>query len=240
MDIMLLRDRLLAWILPHHCPLCSQPSQQFLCSPCFETLPCIHHGCSVCSLPLYTGDASVCGECQKQPPAFDKVIAGFSFESPVGHFINQFKHRGKLDSVSLMVDTLISRIDSTSWSDSSGSDSTPDLITSVPLHWSTLLRRGFNQSEIIARLLANKTGLPYRAVVGKRVRTSKQQALSRRERLNNLRQVFDLCADVAGKHIVVVDDVVTTGATAETLARLLKKVGARRVDVWALARTPKH
>ena len=235
MDIFLLRNRVLAWILPHHCPLCLQPSHQFLCSPCFETLPCIHYGCAVCSLPLYTGDVSVCGECQKHPPAFERVIAAFSFESPVGHFINQFKHRGKVGSVSLMVDTLTHRINSIA-----ESDPAPDLITSVPLHWTTLLRRGFNQSEIIARLLAEKTGLPYRAVARKRVRTSKQQVLSRRERLYNLKQVFNLRADVAGKYVVVVDDVVTTGATAETLARLLKKAGARRVDMWALARTPKH
>lgn len=182
----------------------------------------------------------MCGECQKHPPAFDRVIAAFSFESPVGHFINQFKHRGKLDSVSLMVDTLMDRIDSISPSNSTDSDSAPDLVTSVPLHWTTLLRRGFNQSEIIARQLANKMGLPYQTVVGKRVRTSKQQALSRRERLNNLKQVFNLRTDVTGKYVAVVDDVVTTGATAETLARLLKKAGARRVEVWALARTPKH
>lgn len=177
----------------------------------------------------------MCGECQKHTPSFDKIVAAFSFESPVGHFINQFKHRGKLDSVSLMVDSLTHRIDSIP-----GVDSTPDLITSVPLHWTTLLHRSFNQSEIIARLLAKNMRLPYRAIAGKRVRTSKQQTLSRRERLNNLKQVFTLREDVTGKYIAVVDDVVTTGATAETLARLLKKAGARRVEVWALARTPKR
>ena len=176
----------------------------------------------------------MCGECQKHPPAFDQVVAAFSFASPVGHFINQFKHRGKLDSVPLMVDTLVDRIDAIS-----GPDSTPDLITSVPLHWTTLLRRGFNQSEIIARLLAKKKRLLYRAIARKRVRTSKQQTLSRRERLNNLKQVFTLREDVTGKYVAVIDDVVTTGATAETMARLLKKAGARRVDVWAFARTPK-
>lgn len=87
--------------------------------------------------------------------------------------------------------------------------------------------------------MAKRLNLSYRKVAGKRVRTSKQQTLSRRERLSNLRKAFRLRTDVTDKYIVLVDDVVTTGATAETLARLLKKHGARRVDVWALARTPK-
>lgn len=222
---------MLDWILPHHCPLCSQPTQQFLCSPCFEGLPRIHHCCAVCSLPLFTDDADVCGECQKHQPAFDRITAAFSFGSPVDHFINQLKHKGKFDSLPLMAEALVSRI--------SAASDPPELITSVPLHWTTTLRRGFNQSELIGRLLAKRTKLPYRTVAGKRIRTSKQQTLSRRERLNNLKQAFSLRCDVADKHIALVDDVVTTGATAETLARLLKKHGARRVDVWALARTPK-
>ncbi len=230
MEISSLRDRLFDWILPHYCPLCSQPSPQFLCAPCFKGLPRITHCCTVCSLPLVAGDRDVCGECQKQPPAFDRITAAFSFESPIGHFINQFKHKGKFDSLPLMVEGLLNRIDKAN---------SPDLITSVPLHWATLLRRGFNQSEIIGRLLAKRLNLSYRKVAGKRVRTSKQQTLSRRERLSNLRKAFRLRTDVTDKYIVLVDDVVTTGATAETLARLLKKHGARRVDVWALARTPK-
>ena len=119
------------------------------------------------------------------------------------------------------------------------SDTLPDLVTSVPLHWTRAFTRGFNQSELLSRFLAVDVNRPYQNTMRKLTRTQKQQDLDRRARLNNLKQAFEVKADVNNKHIAVVDDVVTTGATAETLATLLKAAGARRVDIWALARTPK-
>jgi ComF family protein len=116
----------------------------------------------------------------------------------------------------------------------------PDLLLPVPLHPLRLRKRGFNQSIELTRILARHYRLPYDWRICRRIKETKAQSeLSERERRRNLSNAFQVCTAVNGSHLVVVDDVITTGATATELSKLLIKAGAKRVDVWAVARTPK-
>jgi ComF family protein len=115
----------------------------------------------------------------------------------------------------------------------------PDLILPVPLHRQRLRVRGFNQSLEIARPIGRHFGIPVTSRLCRRVRaTPAQTGLDRKTRRKNLRQAFQLNGGVQGQAIALLDDVVTTGSTVTELARLLKRSGASRVDVWAVARTP--
>jgi ComF family protein len=108
----------------------------------------------------------------------------------------------------------------------------------VPLHPVKLRSRGFNQSIELTRVLARHYHLPYDWRICRRIKQTKAQSELRREhRRRNLRNAFQVCAEIKGFHLVVVDDVITTGATVTELCKVLKRAGAKRVDVWALART---
>ncbi|MCU7838176.1 MAG: ComF family protein [Candidatus Thiodiazotropha sp. (ex. Lucinoma kazani)] len=115
----------------------------------------------------------------------------------------------------------------------------PDLIIPVPLHPLRLQERGFNQSLELSRAVARHYRLPVNWQLCRRVRhTQAQSDLSEKARQKNLRQAFEVCADIQGAHLVLFDDVITTGATVTELSKTLKRAGAKRVDVWAMARTP--
>ncbi len=114
----------------------------------------------------------------------------------------------------------------------------PELVTAVPLHRWRLIRRGFNQSELVARLLASELRLPYRALLQRTRATPAQQSLDARQRRSNLNRAFHCPAPLDGQCIALVDDVITTGATANEISRTLLAAGAGAVHVWCLARTP--
>jgi ComF family protein len=114
----------------------------------------------------------------------------------------------------------------------------PDAIVPVPLHPQRLRQRGYNQALEMARLLERRLALPVAAACCQRIRsTQAQSALAARQRRSNIRGAFDVTAPLP-RHLAILDDVVTTGATVSELARVLRRHGCERVDVWALARTP--
>ncbi|MEW8050140.1 MAG: ComF family protein [Candidatus Thiodiazotropha sp.] len=119
-------------------------------------------------------------------------------------------------------------------------DERPDVLVPVPLHPLRLRKRGFNQSVEITRVVARQCRLPFDWRLCRRTKETKTQSeLNEEERRRNISNAFQVCADVKGTHLALVDDVITTGATVTELSRMLKKAGAKRVDVWAIARTPK-
>jgi ComF family protein len=116
----------------------------------------------------------------------------------------------------------------------------PDILIPVPLHPSRLQRRGFNQSVELSKVLAKHYHLSYDWHICRRIKQTKAQSeLRGDERRRNLSNAFQVCADIKGAHLVVVDDVITTGATVTELSKALNRAGAKRVDVWAIARTTK-
>jgi len=174
-----------------------------------------------------------CGACRAAPPSFDHARAIGRYEGPLRQAIHLFKYRGKLGLQQPLLQLAIEHFDAHFPGISC------DAIIPVPLHRERFMQREFNQAMVLAKGLAHYLKVPVleRALV--RVRSTRPQVeLSGSERRENVKQAFAV-TDVAaleGKQVLVVDDVLTTGATLGEVARTLKVAGATRVDVFALAR----
>lgn len=228
-------------LLGSHCLLCGLPfeasdpaSPVDLCPPCAAALPYIDRYCLQCGLPLPT--IQYCGACQVDPPPFQRCIAPLRYEPPIAQLIARFKYDGRLAYGRLLSDELTRRL-------RREPDLGADAIAPVPLHWRRRWSRGFNQAEIIADELGRALRLPLCLGVLVRARaTPAQQSLDAEQRRRNLRAAFAIRKNrggmLEGRRIALVDDVVTTGATASEITRLLLNAGARSVQVWCLARTP--
>lgn len=214
------------------CLLCGTNSHNGLCcASCDADLPRLaDQHCPVCALPALAG--SICGRCLKQPPLFDHTVAAFSYKFPLDKLIQALKYRERLILVNFLADALARRI-----------SAKPDCIVAMPLHPARLRERGFNQSLLLARQISRRQDIPLLANTCERIRnTPPQSSLPWKERDKNMRQAF-ACkpgADVRGKHVAIVDDVMTTGASIGELARVLKQAGANEVSAWVVARTLPH
>lgn len=226
--------------IPKLCHLCKQPNaNRFLCNSCLADLPKLSNHCIQCALPL-PGEGStpleqMCGACLKQTPAFHRTYCRFVYDFPLDQLLAQCKEHGKWQIGVQLADLMAAHLMALE------NENQPDVICFVPLHWRRIMQRGFNQSEIFARRLSKKLSIPVIKCLKKSKRTRIQHSLKRIDRLRNLNGAFTVINEdlICKKHLALVDDVVTTGATSETLARALLEAGASRIDIWALARTVK-
>jgi ComF family protein len=218
----------LARLLPQDCFVCGQGSgNRLVCAACEADLPHLAGPlCPACALP--TADGAVCGACQSVPPHFDATSAAFRYAFPVEHIVQGLKYRHRLPLAGWLAGTLAPRLDSTRI----------DCLLPLPLSAQRMKERGFNQAQEIARPLAQQLGLPLVSDACVRVRDGAPQAsLPWKERQANIRNAFECRLDLTGKTIAVVDDVMTTGATLNEFARMLKLHGAARVENWVAVRT---
>lgn len=223
----------------HICLLCAETADTAhpLCSACEGELPWLGGHCNVCALPL-PATGLTCGACQKRPPAFARVEAAWRYAFPVDSLITRFKHQAQWPMGRLLAELLSHHLQHAF----AEGLPRPDLLLPVPLGRKRLRSRGFNQAGMLADWLGNSLQLPVQERWLLRPQEgAHQQELDAAARKRNLRQAFALTptAAVRDRHVAVIDDVLTTGATAEALSRLLLKTGAKRVDVYCLARTPK-
>ncbi|TPG66902.1 ComF family protein [Pseudomonas arsenicoxydans] len=221
------------------CLLCAEPAEEHIpiCMACETELPWLGDHCQTCALPL-PGTGLTCGQCLKQPPAFEQVAAPWSYSFPLDTLITRFKHSAKWPFGRLLADLLAQYLQHRFDEDLNR----PDALVPVPLAAKRLRQRGFNQAAMLARWLGAHLDIPCDETLLLRIQdTSAQQDLNAEARKKNLRNAFSLTpgAQIKGRHLALVDDVLTTGATAQALARLLMDAGAARVDVYCLARTPK-
>ncbi len=178
-----------------------------------------------------TGDTvrRVCGACQRRPPAFAAAVALFRYAPPIDQLVHGLKYHGRLELArvlgGLLADALARRSLHT------------DLIVPVPLHRARLRARGFNQALELAWPVSRRLGVPidYRCVVRARD-TAPQATLTRKARRRNVRGAFVATGRLDGLRVALVDDVATTGHTADAVAACLRRAGARRVELWVLAR----
>jgi ComF family protein len=200
---------------------------RLVCPACATDLPYLGAPtCPVCALP--TTDGAVCGDCQKSPPAFDASTAAFRYAFPVEHLVQGLKYGHRLPLAGWLAEALASRL----------ATAGVDCIVPLPLSAQRMKERGFNQAQEIARPLARRLGLPLLSDACQRaLDTAPQASLPWKARHANMRNAFECTADLTGKSIAVVDDVMTTGATLNECARMLKLHGARRVENWVVART---
>lgn len=219
-----------AALLPQDCFLCAAASgDNLLCPACSASLPYLSaERCPLCALP--TPGAAVCGACLKQAPHFDATRAVFRYEFPLDRLIQSLKYAHRLASANFLGRALAQL----------ASPLRPDLVLPVPLAPARLAERGFNQALELARPLARALGAPLElSRIHRRRDTAPQASLPWKERKRNIRHAFECEIDLAGKTVLVVDDVMTTGATLDELARTLKAHGATRVENCVLARALK-
>jgi ComF family protein len=219
-------------------PLSTDDSCVFLCHSCLQDLPRIHNPCVQCGEPISDNSSQPqltrCSRCQQQPPAFDYCYSNYRYHPPLNFWIRQGKDKQRLEwmirlagLMQLSPPPMLHQVDAFLY---------------VPSHWQQLLRRGYNPAAILCEQLHHQTGIPLiKEAVLKRHHQDQRQldAHERRQKISASLACGEL--DLDGLHLLLIEDVVTTGATADAVARLLKEQGAAIVGVWALARTaPKN
>ncbi len=201
-----------------------------LCRPCLEKLPYIQISCPTCGVPLLINQ-QFCGQCLQTNSPIHRAHPTFIYEGVIKDQIIQLKyHNGlylNLALARLMQHKLRNKYQEQPW---------PQALISVPLHSSKMRKRGYNQSLELSRALSKLINIPEQSRLVKKIkRTADQATLPLDERKKNIKGVFSVLKPLP-KHIAIIDDVMTTGETVKQLARTLKKHGAKRVDVWCLAR----
>jgi ComF family protein len=224
--------------LPGCCPVCQDWGDGQLCAPCVHRFAAVVPRCHRCALALPAGQA-LCGECLREPPPFAHCVCLADSAFPWDRLITRFKFHQSPELALLLADTLAAAA-------RQQHAPLPQAFVPVPLSDLRLAERGYDQAWALARRLGHALGVPAEArLLQRRFDARHQVQLSRRERLANLRGAFAVpsakLARVQGRHLALVDDVMTTGATAQEAARTLLQAGAARVDLWIVARTaPTH
>jgi ComF family protein len=238
---------LLHLLLPSACALCGAGCDGVVCAPCraHYCLP-VTNRCVRCANPLPETTSfprrreskfieSTCTTCQAYPPAYDATITAVDYAPPLDHLVLQLKFSARLPLApwfaELLRDAILAR----------PGLPLPDLLCPVPLGPSRLVERGFNQALEIARPLAGALGVAlHPRLAARRVDTRAQSGVSPHERAENIRGAFAIedTELVDGRHVGIVDDVMTSGSTLEELAATFKRFGAARVTSLVFARTP--
>lgn len=217
--------------LPNYCLLCRLTPTTFgLCRACMQSLPWQHAACPCCAEPML--ENVLCGQCLQHEHSYDQIIAPLRYEHAMRYFISQFKFHERLIVANVLSALLIQHLKTRQ------DFIRPDLLLPVPLHSARLRMRGFNQALELAKPLARALNIPlHRTRLYKKQASVAQSLLDFKTRQKNIKNVFGLKHSVLGKHIGIVDDVVTTASTVNEIAKLLKQQGATRVSVFAIART---
>lgn len=223
-------------VLPPQCLGCAAPVAEpgALCPTCWEAISFVDHPlCSCCGLPfdIDPGPQALCGGCLREPPSFRRARAVFRYDDHGKHLILRFKHGDRLD----MAPTF------GRWLARAGAEllADADVVVPVPLHWTRLFSRRYNQAALLALAVAKQGQVPaIPDALRRRRRTPSQGTLGRTQRQRNVRKAFAVHDErlVAGRSVLLVDDVLTTGATVGECTRVLLSAGATAVDVLTLAR----
>jgi ComF family protein len=214
------------------CYLCRGAAPGLLCRACDADLPRLGGGrCPRCALDSPHGE--VCGRCLSETPHYDATVAALAYEFPADALVHSLKFRGELALARLLGNLLLERIDAQENTTEDSSEA--DVVIPVPLPDSRLRSRGYNQALEIARHLRPAKLDPALCVRSRD--TPAQVDLPYAERRRNVRGAFRCTRALAGESVAVVDDVMTTGATLDEIASVLKAAGAARVVNWVVART---
>ena len=203
---------------------------KLLCEPCLETISRLEEGfCDVCGSPLDGKDCEVCWDSRIY---FDFSRSVFRFDGAIRQMIHELKYNGLLAPVEWLAEHTANYLAQNSMYKDI------DVITAVPLHTVRKRERGFNQSELIARAIARRLGISYCEPIKRRHYTESQTHLDKAERMHNLKDAFILKpqAKITGKHILLLDDVFTTGSTVNEIARVLHTAQPAQVAVITVAR----
>lgn len=219
-------------LFPVTCYLCLDPGQRpalDLCAGCEGDLPRNEPACPMCAATVSVAGLT-CSHCRRRRRAFDAAFVPYRYEFPLPELIQRMKYRGVLPITRILGCMLGRRL---------AERGTPqvDAIVPIPLSAKREHERGYNQAREIAGFAARELGLPVEDRLAHRIReTSEQTGLSAGARRRNLRGAFAVEMGVVPERVAIVDDVLTTGATAESLAQALRRAGCRHIEAWAVAR----
>jgi ComF family protein len=218
-------------LFPATCVLCGcdAAGELDLCAACRAELPRVLRPCPRCGLPLATDAESECGACVTNPPAFSRTVVPFRYDDPVKHLIHALKFNQKLYVARVLGELMAEQC--------AQEGARPDLIIPVPLHPARLRERGFNQALELARPIAAHLHIPINVHACQRTRrTAAQSDLPAEQRAKNIKGAFELKEQLQVRRVAIVDDVMTTGATVDELARTLIANGVGDVHIWVCAR----
>lgn len=228
-------DRILSFlssVLGSSCPLCGtscRPHQ--FCTACQHELLDLSAVCRLCATPLE--EQLICGRCLNERLHYEAIAVVGDFVGPWAHLIRALKYQQRLSLLPALSHLLAQRLNAMASPEHTWSEWR---IVGMPMHRWRRSRRGFNQAALLGRRLARILNARYDEPCTRVINTDALEHLSRKQRARTVRGVFD-CAPITGNWLIV-DDVLTTGASANELASTLRKAGAQRVIVAALARTP--
>ena len=223
--------------LPSVCAVCHGWGTQRVCAECVQRFDPALPRCARCALQVPAG-AAICGTCLVDPPPFAHSLAAVDYAHPWDGLITHFKFHGALDLAPALAQRLVDAF-------RRGGAARPALLLPLPLSPARLRERGYNQAWELARRLGDSLRCPTDARLLLRVKdTPHQLALPPEQRAGNVRGAFALeprrLDELRGRSVTLVDDVMTTGATAAEAARVLLHAGASEVAVWVVARTPRR
>jgi ComF family protein len=219
-------------LLPPTCILCDNQGfdRKDICVPCFQLLAKNTTSCHQCGRYLEKSSVNtVCGECLKNPPAFAHTIAPFIYQDAISYLIKGLKFNNQYKNARLLGMLFAEQLPENT--------ELPQCIIPVPLHKNRYQERGFNQSLEIARSAAKQLKIPLDLNSCIRHRdTPHQVSLPAKHRHQNIKDAFSIAKPIHYSHVAVFDDVMTTGSTVQEMAKVLKKAGVKKVDVWVCAR----
>jgi len=224
-------------VLSSQCGLCRLPIQTpsythslRWCKHCLQLLTPVKR-CQRCGLTLQKEEArmgNICGECLVEPPPWRRLYTLGDYDFPLSQEVQRFKDHGETWHIKALTEQLAQRIPTPA-----------PVITSVPLHWQRYLRRGFNQSDVLARYLAKQLQTHFDSKIFRRVKHAQsQRGNTKVNREKNLKGAFILNKRPQSSHVAIVDDVVTTGSTIRQLCYLLLEVDVESIDIYCICRTP--
>lgn len=218
--------------LPGPCTFClaqTLPGEPW-CAACFAALPWNRSACMQCAQPQPEAVPGVCGRCLRHPPPFVRSRVGLRYEGEVAALMQRFKFLAEPRAGTVLVTLLQCSLAGLE------RDRLPQAVLALPRHASRARERGFDQAEWLTTRLARQLALP--CVTARRIRqTPTQRGLDRQARQRNLRGAFVVDTRLPSR-VAVVDDIMTTGASLEALAKACLAAGAEEVEAWAVARTP--
>ncbi len=237
--ITILKDKILNLMYPKNikCMFCTdelnENSKNCTCENCLNALPFIVNECNKCGVQLSNAEKDICSACKTKNYYFDKAKAVFEFKDLPQEIIHNLKYYGKKYLVEYINNYLVEIFNT--WGIN------VDIVTCVPTFKDKEKERGYNQSQELAKEFAKSVNIKFLDLLDKVVDTKSQTSLNIKERLNNVKDSFKLKTEVKpfikDKVILVVDDVITTGATTNEVSKMLKDGGANKCFVLTFAHT---
>jgi len=218
-------------LMPIHCRLCGIASYDHaLCKDCISDLPKIGPACPRCAHP--TPNSRLCGRCLAHPPEYHFSTSIYNYQDPIDRLIVDYKFNDKLYLSNFFAQCMFERLKN---------KQLPELLIPIPLHPNKLKQRGYNQSFELAKALSKHLNIPTSNEFLERIIDTKpQSSMPFKQRKKNIQHAFKSSIKIPFNHIALIDDVLTTGHTANAAAKTLRLAGASKIEVWTIARAIRH